>query len=176
MDTPDVAPSQPNETNLPDQASVAEQQANANNHGTNIAELVGFVIGFLSTASNEVLLGVFAGLVSATYILLGRLGLLLIGVASGIALHASWEGTSTHSSKNELHCRLLKRRREMGLDIAHRLLDWSKRNTTRIKSNDNLQELSNDVVEIEPDYTSFRPKTAAALESLTDAVIKDYVK
>ncbi|KAB8255881.1 PXA domain-containing protein [Aspergillus pseudonomiae] len=177
MDTPGDAPSQPNETNLPDQASVAEQQADFNNHGTNIAqskELVDFVIGFLSTASNEVLLGVFAGLVGTTYILLGRLGLLLIGVTSGIVLHASWEGASTHSSKNELDCRLLKRR-EMGLDIAHRLLDWSKRNTTRIKSNDNLQNLSNDVVEIEPGYTSFRPKTAAALESLTDAVIRDYV-
>ncbi|GAB1199806.1 hypothetical protein APSETT444_009165 [Aspergillus pseudonomiae] len=147
MDSPGDAPSQPNETNLPDQASVAEQQADFNNHGTNIAqskELVDFVIGFLSTASNEVLLGVFAGLVGTTYILLGRLGLLLIGVTSGIVLHA--------------------------------LLDWSKRNTTRIKSNDNLQNLSNDVVEIEPGYTSFRPKTAAALESLTDAVIRDYVK
>ncbi|KAE8412043.1 PXA domain-containing protein [Aspergillus pseudocaelatus] len=179
MDTPGDAPSQPSEPDLPDQASVAEQQAGPNNHGTNTAqskELLEIVIGFLSTASNEVLLGVFAGLVGATYILLGRLGLLLIGVASGIVLHASWEGASTHSSGNELNCRLPKRRREIGLDIAHRLLDWPELNTTGIgSSHDNTQKLSHDVVEIDPDYTSFRPETAAALESLTDAVIRDYV-
>ncbi|GMF81692.1 unnamed protein product [Aspergillus oryzae] len=179
MDTPDDAPFQPSEPDLPDQASAAEQQAGPNNHGSNTAqskELVDFVIGFLSTASNEVLLVVFAGLVGVTYILLGRLGLLLIGVASGIVLHASWEGASTHSSGHELNCRL-PRRRETGLDIAHRLLDWPERNTSGIGlSHDNIQKVLHDVAQIEPDYTSFRPGTAAALESLTDAVIRDYVK
>ncbi|GMG16707.1 unnamed protein product [Aspergillus oryzae] len=139
MDTPDDAPFQPSEPDLPDQASAAEQQAGPNNHGSNTAqskELVDFVIGFLSTASNEVLLVVFAGLVGVTYILLGRLGLLLIGVASGIVLHASWGGGD----------------------------------------HDNIQKVLHDVAQIEPDYTSFRPGTAAALESLTDAVIRDYVK
>ncbi|KAB8240473.1 PXA domain-containing protein [Aspergillus flavus] len=178
MDTPDDAPFQPSEPDLPDQASAAEQQAGPNNHGSNTAqskELVDFVIGFLSTASNEVLLVVFAGLVGVTYILLGRLGLLLIGVASGIVLHASWEGASTHSSGHELNCRL-PRRRETGLDIAHRLLDWPERNTSGIGlSHDNIQKVLHDVAQIEPDYTSFRPGTAAALESLTDAVIRDYV-
>ncbi|KAE8379538.1 PXA domain-containing protein [Aspergillus bertholletiae] len=169
-------PSQPNETDLPDQAS---EQTGPNNHGsktTQSQKLVDFIIGFLSTASNEVLLGVFAGLVGATYILLGRLGLLLIGVASGIVLHASWEGVSTSYSGNEPDCRLPKRRREMGLDIVHRLLDWPERNTMGIESShDNTQKLSHNMVEIELDYTSFRPETAAALELLTDAVIRDYV-
>ncbi|KAE8321156.1 PXA domain-containing protein [Aspergillus sergii] len=174
MDTPDDAPFQPSEPDLPDQASAAEQQAGPNNHGSNTAQVVEFVIGFLSTASNEVLLGVFAGLVGVTYILLGRLGLLLIGVASGIVLHASWEGASTYSSGRELNCRLP--RRETGLDIAHRLLGWPERNTSGIGlSHDNIQKLLHEVAQIEPDYTSFRPGTAAALESLTDAVIRDYV-
>lgn len=179
----DVLPSRPNETEHLDQASVgtyaAEQQSSIDNHGINAIqskELVDLAINFLSTSSNETLFGVFVFLVGATYIFLGRFGLLLIGVASGIVLHASWEGMSTHPIGGELNCRFPSRRREIALDIAHRLLDWPERNLARIElKHDDSEKLSQDASEIELDYSSFRPETAAALRSLTDAVIKNYV-
>ena len=131
-------------------------------------ELLDSALHFLSTASNETLLCVFACLMIATYIVLGRLGLILIGTIIGVILHASWEGGSNESRGHGAGTPN-SRRRDFSLHVANKLLDWSTRKQpvdTRIP-NDSTIDL---------DYSTFRPKTAVALKSLTDAAIKDYVK
>ncbi|KAE8348317.1 PXA domain-containing protein [Aspergillus coremiiformis] len=177
MDHPIDVPSKPNKI-ISNQAGTEQQNFNKHEiHITQSIQLVDFFIGFLSTSSNETLLGVLVCLVCATYILLGRLGLLLIGVVSGIVLHASWEGMSTRPIGNKLDYRSPSKRKEVALDIAHRLLDWPNRNSTGIGLNrdTSLQKLFQDGSETELDYSSFRPETAAALRSLTDAIINNYV-
>lgn len=134
------------------------------------------VLDFLSTSSNETLIGVFALLMLATYIILGRIGLLLIGVGVGVVLHASWEGTS-HDGASEQGS--IKKRKELALEVSHRLLDWPSRSalvTTDSKQDSVLIASPEDLSNADLDYATFRPATATALRLLTDTVIKDYVK
>lgn len=134
------------------------------------------VLNFLSTSNNETLLGVFALLTLMTYIILGRFGLVLIGVALGIILHASWEGTHEHGDEA---LSMPRKRKELALEVSKRLLDWPKFATSAETSTEmdagfvvNPEDMSaNDL-----DFASFQPATAAALRSLTDAVVRDYVK
>ena len=75
----------------------------------------------VSTASNEMLCGIGLGLVVCVYLILGRLGLVLIGVFGGILLHASWESHIIPISELE------DVRKEKALDIMKRVLDWRER-------------------------------------------------
>lgn len=133
-------------------------------------ELLDSALHFLSNASNEALFGVFACLMVATYIILGRLGLILIGTIAGVILHASWEGGSSESHGRETGLPNA-RRRDFSLRIANKVLDWQ---TCKPSADPDTKSASDSTLDL--DYTTFRPKTAAALKSLTDAVIKDYVK
>ncbi|KAJ5170658.1 PX-associated sorting nexin 13 [Penicillium coprophilum] len=108
-------------------------------------EFINTTLNFLSASTNETLLGVLALLVFVTYIILGRIGLLLIGVAVGVVLHASWEGSDIEPADGG------------GGDDG---------------STSTLEDLSSTDLE----YATFQPATAVALRTLTDAVIKDYVK
>ncbi|KAF2259463.1 hypothetical protein CC78DRAFT_562631 [Lojkania enalia] len=131
---------------------------------------------FLATASNEALGACLVGLGAATYLVLGRVGLLLIGVAGGVVLHATWEGhtggdASTAPTQES-------RKRELGVEIVHRVLDW-RNETVKGQENGQENESNTDVMLYsgkELNFSDFRPDTAAALTELTDAVIRDYVK
>lgn len=131
-------------------------------------ELYNSVLDFLSTSSNEALIGVVACLMAATYVVLGRLGLILIGTVLGVILHASWEGMPDGRASRESGV-LNTRRREFALNIINKLLDWPKHEPEVLGTKAASEH-------IDLDYSTFRPKTAAALKSLTDSVIKDYVK
>ncbi|EHA25087.1 hypothetical protein ASPNIDRAFT_211733 [Aspergillus niger ATCC 1015] len=132
---------------------------------------------FLSTSNGETLLGVFACLVGATLLLFGRLGLLLIGIASGIILHAQWEAADedpTQPLSNSRH----RRRKELALDIARRLLDWPKSTDSAADAGqDDIGQvfLFGDTSSADLEYSTLGPKTAAALRSITDAIMRDYV-
>lgn len=134
------------------------------------SDLLNYILRFLSTSSNEVLLGVFACSMVATYVLLGRLGLVLIGTVLGVIIHASWEGWSNEHPGHETGIPTA-RRREVTLHLANRLLDWPKRKTPEVLDSKVAREPTMDL-----DYSIFRPKTAAALKSLTDSIVRDYVK
>ncbi|KAJ5919008.1 hypothetical protein N7466_009951 [Penicillium verhagenii] len=177
----DVAASQPtapkltgtsehtiNETALPERSFYADL----------LKECLDLALDFLSTSSNERLLGVFALLVVATYLIFGRLGLLLIGIALGAVLHASWEGP-LNSSGNDIQLPIAKKRRELALEVSKRLLDWPLRTsdpTSDEAINGNLVSPPEDLSVLDLNYETFRPATAAALRVLTDAIVKDYVK
>ncbi|KAL1793922.1 hypothetical protein ACET3X_007343 [Alternaria dauci] len=134
---------------------------------------------FLATASNETLGACLAGLGAGTYLILGRVGLVLIGVVGGVVLHATWEGHHHHGDGRETVGKSADaRKRQLAVDIAHRVLDWRTGTTheqshARDGSSDfNVQLYSGKTL----DYSAFQPETAAALTELTDAVIRDYVK
>jgi hypothetical protein len=127
---------------------------------------------FLATASNETLGACLLGLSAGTYLVLGRVGLMLIGVMGGVVLHASWEGLARGDGEDKAVGR------ERGVDVVQRVLDWrDTRAHGKEKSEDNDDDLHLKLYSgKELDYSEFRPKTAAALTELTDAVIRDYVR
>ncbi|KAK4978964.1 hypothetical protein LTR42_001464 [Elasticomyces elasticus] len=121
-------------------------------------------LDFLSHASNETLGACLVGLSATTYLVLGRVGLVIIGVAGGVVLHATWERHNSGDDKTD------ERKREIGVDVAQRVLAWrssrpaeEQQDSTKVFANQQL------------DFSSFGPETAAALTTFTDAVIKDYV-
>lgn len=128
---------------------------------------------FLAHASNETLGACLVGLGATTYLILGRVGLVVIGLAGGVVLHATWEGTRNDDRDEATKMAELQRKREAGVEVVKRLLDWrdSKANMTKSAR----EELS-----VSPGaelgYSGFEPNTAEALEQLTNAVITDYVR
>lgn len=143
----------------------------------NFQELISYILRFLSDATNETLAACFIGLGASTYIVFGRLGLVLIGVVGGVILQATWEERSKPQSDKGVNVSDIKNGRESGLDVIRRILDGpgnSRATDSESELAQNQEE--NSVSSSEPDFSSFEPGTAAALVSLTDAVIRDYVK
>ncbi|KAJ4992915.1 px domain-containing protein [Stagonosporopsis vannaccii] len=132
---------------------------------------------FLATASNETLGACLVGLGAGTYLILGRVGLVLIGVVGGVVLHATWEGQSHNGDGGEQKGKSNEaRKRELGAHVAHRILDWRDKKE-RQDGDEDSSELSLKLYSGKHlDYSGFKPETAAALTELTDAVIRDYVK
>ncbi|KAJ4374920.1 hypothetical protein N0V83_001998 [Neocucurbitaria cava] len=163
--------------------NVAEQpeskQARDSSPGLEVKALTDRALHFLATASNETLGACLAGLGAGTYLILGRVGLVLIGVVGGVVLHATWEGRTQDADAGENKAKSAEaRRRELGVDIAHRVLDWrDTRAPEGSKDGDDGQDLNLMLYSGKKlDYSDFKPETAAALTELTEAVIRDYVK
>ncbi len=128
------------------------------------------ILDFLSNASNETLGACIIALGATTWLILGRLGLVLIGIVGGVVLHATWERDGQGHTADEANA-LEGRRREKGLDVVGRVLDWRQK-TKGGTGPDDLEVPSQRTL----DFSGFRPETSAALTGLTDAVVRDYVK
>lgn len=124
---------------------------------------------FFANASNETLSACAVGLCASTYLVLGRVGLVLIGAVGGVVLHATWENQYGGRSAEE-RAELERRRKELGIEVAHRLLDL--RDNKPERSDEAESTLDSKTL----DYSEFEPHTKAALTDFTDAVIRDYVK
>ncbi|ESZ97507.1 hypothetical protein SBOR_2054 [Sclerotinia borealis F-4128] len=106
------------------------------------------ILRYLSTASNEALIWIALALAFSTYILLGRLGLILLGALGGIVLHATWMGQSVLAAPDCL-----------------------------VKANEvDEDEFAEDSLILRASFEGFRPKTTIALNELVDAIVRDYVK
>lgn len=137
------------------------------------------ILGFLSEANNETIGACLAGLVAITYLVLGRVGLVLIGIVVGVALHATWEGNA--NQQGNAHDRLQELRKsknEQGFALLERVLDWREKKTSEsgldgevIPGGSSPMVLSTD-----SNFSNFPPSTRAALNALTEAVIREYVK
>ena len=136
-----------------------------------IRDLTSRLLDFLSHASNETLAACLVALVASTWLILGRVGLLLIGGVGGVILHATWEGNSQDYADKEVRALEARKRREKGLDIASRVLDW--RGNVKQSSTISIFELGTQKIS---DFGDFRPETRNVLNILTDTVIRDYVK
>jgi hypothetical protein len=138
-------------------------------------QLTDQALRFLSTASNETLGACLVGIGATTYFVLGRVGLVLMGVIGGVVLHATWEGSGEGVISKAVEER---RRKEVGVDVVHRVLDWRSGQ----KKGSEEEDDATDSVKVEVygnkrlDFTGFRPETEQALNELTEAVIRDYVK
>lgn len=154
------------------------KQNETSNSSKTVRSLTDALLNFLASASNETLGACAIGLCASTYLVLGRVGLVLIGTVTGIILHATWEGSNdeadgTHNSQQKI----TTKRKELGVEVAKRLLDWKDRtrgleNGLEDKDVKIEASLANEAL----DYSEFKPATAAALTAFTDAIIRDYVK
>jgi hypothetical protein len=160
---------------MDDQSSVAIENSNGtiepkkSTHSSTIAgteDVTTKALRFLSTASNEMLAGIGVGLSACTYLILGRVGLILIGAIGGVVLHATWEGQSALTGVAE------DARREKGMEIVKRLLDWREAEAQK----DSEEDSDDSFVIAGRGFEGFRPETAAALSELVEATLRDYVK
>ena len=134
-----------------------------------IKEATDRTLAFLESASNETLLGCLVGLGAATYIVLGRVGLVFGGIVGGVYLHASWERAG-HGQDDIAKSTNEVRKREAGVEVVRRLLDWKDKHAS--KSEDNEADPAYKIT----DYSELEPQTAAALNTLTDSIVNGYVK
>jgi hypothetical protein len=164
---------------LPIVQSAAAEKPAPNAPALDVKALTDRALHFLATASNETLGACLVGLGAGTYLILGRVGLVLIGVVGGVVLHATWEGSLQNGEVGEHKSKSIEaRRRELGVDVAHRLLGLrdAKTQVEGAREDDN-SDLSLKLYSGKPlDFSEFKPETAEALTELTDAVIRDYVK
>jgi hypothetical protein len=133
---------------------------------TNVAKVedwATWTLHSLSKASTEAIGGIAVGLAACTYLVLGRLGLILIGVLGGIMLHATWEGQNVVTGSID------DVRREKGLDVVKRILDF-RENTAKDQDDDPGSDIFGNT------FDGFQPEVAAALNELVQAVMRDYVK
>ena len=117
------------------------------------------------------------GVGGVLYLALGRLGLLLIGVLVGVVAHAIWENSSGDIG-DEHKALESRRRRETGLDVVSRVLHLREKKRGELDEQDGDGDAQVDgqlSSQKPPTFAGFPPETAAALNSLVDAVIRDYV-
>ncbi|KAL8930857.1 MAG: hypothetical protein Q9208_000398 [Pyrenodesmia sp. 3 TL-2023] len=133
-------------------------QAAAINPSLKAQRILQHGLQWLSTASNETLGACLAG---------------------GVVLHASWEeniaqtGAQAGSAEERA-----QRKREDGLHILHRVLDWrAGYSSPDADVNRSMDDVSVKLTANKQlDFSQFEPATGAALTGLTDAIIRDYVK
>lgn len=170
----------PPEDNKPVEHDVQKQPPpESKDTATQLQAVAHHILEFLSNASNETLGAVFVGLLAATYVILGRLGLLLIGAAGGVILHASWEGFEKSAGDGEAKAKEVRKRRELGAEVAKRVLEWREDRTKEDVSHGDEEATDTAAAAVSDDgteYPGFRPATGQALTTLTDAIIRDYVR
>ena len=136
------------------------------------------LFGFLSNASNETLGACLVGLGACTYFILGRVGLVAIGVVGGAFLHATWENNGHSVGNEDTKEEGLNRRRQVGIDVVSQVLEWRQTSAPAVESD--REAGTRNATEISPDrdldFEGFQPATRSALTGLTDAVVRDYVK
>ncbi|KAK4178324.1 PXA domain-containing protein [Triangularia setosa] len=121
------------------------------------------VFRFLSTATPETLGGVAVGLAATTYLVLGRLGLVLIGAFGGIVTFIQWE------QRNPEVARVV--RGERGIDVLARLLETKHKVARPKEEGTDAQDCA-----LIRGFEDLRPETREAMNELVDAVVDNYVK
>ena len=143
-----------------------------------LREVTDATLRFFATASNETLGACAVGLCASTYLVLGRVGLVLIGAVGGVVLHATWEHQlNAVGSGKGVDGAGDRRRRELGAEVVKRVLDWRETGRdTKEKDFASAQKIEGSATAEVLDFKDFQPETRAALTGFTDAIIRDYVK
>ena len=179
---PEPSPSKPDAAHSPDlrQSSLTSSTLAASYR---LRAFQDSALRFLSNASNETLGACAVGLAASTYLVLGRLGLVLIGAVGGIVLHANWEARADYEpEKGEKQASAgARKKKELGVEVVKRVLDWRDR-----KHDSSEGETASAITAVDKkdisdpsqplDYSELPSDTRKALDNLTDAVIRDYVK
>lgn len=122
------------------------------------------VFKFLATATPGTLGGVAVGLAATTYLVLGKLGLVLMGAFGGIVGFIQWEQRNIEVSRVV--------RGERGVDLLARLLE-AKTSSRDEKAEDKADEEEGVLIRA---FDDLRPETREALQELVDVIIDNYVK
>ncbi|KAK5168906.1 uncharacterized protein LTR77_006215 [Saxophila tyrrhenica] len=147
-----------------------QDAAQTSNLSTTLQSLTDRALEFLAHASNETLGACLVGAGAATYMVLGRVGLVIIGVAGGVVLQATWQGVRADNGNEETRRAEQERRRETGVEVARRVLELTA-SRTEASSEAETKFFGSQQL----DFSSFDLETASALNTFTDSVIKDYV-
>ncbi|CAK7266105.1 hypothetical protein SEPCBS57363_001927 [Sporothrix epigloea] len=137
------------------------------------------IFRFLSTATTQSLSAVGVGLAATTYLVLGRVGLMLIGAFGGIALFAAWEARNPDLA--------LALRGETSSELLARVIEYRKRDKVENSIHGVESKIGNESADLQLDdfgeepalassFENFRPETRQALNGLVDAIIRDYVQ
>lgn len=154
------------------------QLATKNSSFFNVQELISHILHFLSTASGETLGACVVGLGAITYMVFGRVGLILIGVVGGIILHATWEDHVQSQANDEIKASEARIRQERGLAIIERILDWRDRNKdSKDNNSDNtcVRDAETAIIS-QLEFLDSQSAVKATLAQLIDAVIRDHVR
>lgn len=123
------------------------------------------IFRFIATATPGTLGGVAVGLAATTYLVLGRLGLVLIGAFGGIVTFIQWE------QRNVEVVRAVKG--ERGIEVLARLLEAKRTSKGTIRSEQGADDQEAASVS---SFDDLRPETREAMNQLVEAVIDNYVK
>ncbi|KAL1835789.1 hypothetical protein VTJ49DRAFT_6053 [Mycothermus thermophilus] len=129
------------------------------------------VLGFLATATPETLGGVAVGLAATTYLVLGRLGLVLIGAFGGVVGFIQWE------RRNAEVVRVV--RGERGIEVLERLLAArkpSELSPPKSANGDKNVDVEAEEAALLTSFDDLPPETREAMTHLIDAVIDNYVR
>lgn len=124
------------------------------------------VFSFLATATPGTLGGVAVGLAATTYLVLGRLGLVLIGAFGGIVSFIQWE------QRNVDVVRAVKG--ERGLEVLERLL--AARENPEDAASEGQNTGNDGGAAVVRSFEDLQPETRDAMNELVEAVIDNYVK
>ncbi|GAB7365071.1 hypothetical protein MBLNU230_g5852t1 [Neophaeotheca triangularis] len=154
-----------------DQSTSAELDQPASSFTASAQAFTDKALHFLSHASNETLGACFLGLGASTYVVLGRLGLVCIGVAGGVVLHATWEGIRGDDRDEATRNSERDKQKETGIEVTRRILAWRGDTSSEQSQQEDLRLHSQQDL----DFSRFDPETEKALNHFTDSVVKDYV-
>lgn len=181
------SPSSPPENGQPVQTSAADDASTelktdltAPPTAATISSLSGqWLLSFLETADNTVLLGLLGASTLLIYLILGRLGLLLIGLVSGFFFHDYWFGLIAENGSGDegggIALYSSRKRRELGIEVASRLMDWKPQKDVLRADQKRAEATTGDGDAAVLDLSKFPPATAAALTELIDCMMNDYV-
>jgi hypothetical protein len=99
-----------------------------------------------------------------------------MGVVGGVVLHATWEGSV--SGEGAISKAVEERRRkEVGVEVVQRVLGWRSTKGEGVEGKEEGEDVKVAVFgKKRLGFAGFRPETEGALNELTEAVIRDYVK
>ncbi|KAI1365726.1 PXA domain-containing protein [Xylaria arbuscula] len=121
------------------------------------------IFRFLSTATPPTLGAIAVALAAVTYVVLGRVGLLLIGAFGGVTSFVIWESQHPEVA------------RAVRGEKRHAFLDQLLDNTYGDLGLKAQQEDEKDIATALQSFDDFQPETRDALHELVNAVIRDYV-
>lgn len=144
----------------------------------NLQESINHILHFLSTASGETLGACLVGLGAITYLVLGRVGLILIGVVGGIILHATWEDHAQSQANDEIKTSEARIKQERGLAIIERILDWRDRNKDSKDNNSDNTSVrdAETAITSQLEFLDSQSAVKVTLAQLIDAVIRDHIR
>lgn len=168
-----VRQERPEETVITSKDGLAVTEYSKGDSNGTVQQAFSRILEFLSNASNETIGACFAGLAAVTYLILGRIGLVLIGILVGVVLRTVWEenGRGAYGVGVDAEAK----RREDGLSIVRRVLDL--RNIRAADSENSVLFASTSNPSIEELGPQNMPiEVGEAMNHLTDALISDYVR